>query len=185
MAYVPRLKTYYQEEVIPALQKEWNYKSVLAVPAVEKVVVSMGLGEAINDKNLPDKALDQLTLITGQRGVKTRAKKSIAVFKLREGMQIGVKTTLRRAMMYDFLDRLINVALPRVRDFRGLNPKGFDRNGNYSLGLKEQIIFPEIDYDKIDAIMGMNVTIVTTARSDQEGRALLDKIGLPFRKEGE
>ncbi|MEM9423227.1 MAG: 50S ribosomal protein L5 [Spirochaetota bacterium] len=177
-----RMKKIYKEKVLPELQGEFSYKSVMQVPALEKIVVSIGIGEAIQNKKLLDGALADLALITGQMGVKTLAKKSVAAFKVRAGMPTGVKVTLRGSRMYEFYDRLVNIALPRVKDFRGISSKGFDRNGNFSLGVEEQIIFPEIDYDKIDAVRGMNINIVTTARSDKEGYALLEKMGMPFRK---
>ncbi len=177
-----RMKKIYKEVVLPELQKQFSYKSVMQVPALEKIIVSIGIGEAIQNKKVLDSALTELALITGQMGVKTLAKKSVAAFKVRAGMAVGVKVTLRGQRMYEFYDRLVNVALPRVKDFRGISTKGFDRNGNLSLGIDEQIIFPEIDYDKIDQIRGMNINIVTTAKSDEEGKALLDKMGMPFQK---
>ena len=180
--YVPRLKKVYKDKVAPELFKELGYTSVMQVPALKKVVVSMGVGEALTNKKLLDAAVTDITLITGQKAVKTKAKKSIANFKLREGNEVGVMVTLRGAYMYEFLDRLINVALPRVKDFRGVNPNGFDGHGNYSLGITEQIIFPEIDFDKIERISGMNISIVTSANTDSDARALLTKFGMPFRK---
>lgn len=180
--YVPRLKTVYKDKIAPELFKELGYTSVMQVPALKKVVVSMGVGEALTNKKLLDAAVTDITLITGQKAVKTKAKKSIANFKLREGNEVGVMVTLRGAYMYEFLDRLINVALPRVKDFRGVNPNGFDGHGNYSLGITEQIIFPEIDFDKIERISGMNISIVTSANTDSDARALLTKFGMPFRK---
>lgn len=180
--YVPRLKKVYKETVAPALFKELGYTSVMQVPALKKIVVSMGVGEALTNKKLLDAAVTDLTQITGQKAVKTRAKKSIANFKLREGNEVGVMVTLRGAYMYEFLDRLINVALPRVKDFRGIKATGFDGHGNFSLGITEQIIFPEIDFDKITKISGMNISIVTSARTDNEARVLLTKFGMPFRK---
>ena len=180
--YVPRLKKVYKDKIAPELFKELGYKSVMKIPALKKVVVSMGVGEALTNKKLLDAAVTDITLITGQKAVKTKAKKSIANFKLREGNEVGVMVTLRGAYMYEFLDRLINVALPRVKDFRGVNPNGFDGHGNYSLGITEQIIFPEIDFDKIERISGMNISIVTSARTDSDARALLTKFGMPFRK---
>ncbi|WP_457574919.1 50S ribosomal protein L5 [Desulfolithobacter sp.] len=176
------LKELYERECRPQLQKEFDYKNVMEIPRVEKVVLNMGLGEAVKNPKIIEKAAQELTVIAGQKAVVTRAKKSIAGFKLREGMPIGARVTLRKEKMYDFLSKLINVALPRVRDFRGVSPKGFDGRGNYSLGIKEHIIFPEIDYDKIDKIRGLNITIVTTAESDDEGRALLKNLGMPFKK---
>lgn len=180
--YVPRLKKVYKDKIAPELFKELGYTSVMQVPALKKVVVSMGVGEALTNKKLLDAAVTDITLITGQKAVKTKAKKSIANFKLREGNEVGVMVTLRGAYMYEFLDRLINVALPRVKDFRGVNPNGFDGHGNYSLGITEQIIFPEIDFDKIERISGMNISIVTSAHTDSDARALLTKFGMPFRK---
>ena len=180
--YVPRLKKVYKDEIAPALFKELGYSTPMQIPAIKKVVVSMGVGEALTNKKLLDAAVTDLTAITGQKAVKTRAKKSIANFKLREGNEVGVMVTLRGAMMYEFLDRLINVALPRVKDFRGIKATGFDGHGNFSLGITEQIIFPEIDFDKIVKIAGMNISIVTSARTDAEARALLTKFGMPFRK---
>jgi large subunit ribosomal protein L5 len=180
--YVPRLKKVYKETIAPELFKELGYSSVMQIPAIKKVVVSMGVGEALTNKKLLDAAVTDLTQITGQKAVKTRAKKSIANFKLREGNEVGAMVTLRGNIMYEFLDRLINVALPRVKDFRGIKATGFDGHGNFSLGITEQIIFPEIDFDKIVKIAGMNISIVTSARTDSEARALLDKFGMPFRK---
>lgn len=177
-----RLKQTYQVELAPKLMKDLQLKNAMEVPRVEKVVVNMGLGEAIQNIKVLESAVEELTRITGQKAVVTKAKKSIAQFKLREGMPIGCMVTLRRDRAYEFLDRLINVALPRVRDFKGISPKAFDGRGNYSLGIKEQIIFPEIDLDKIEKVKGLNVTIVTNARSDEEGRALLAGLGMPFRK---
>lgn len=180
--YVPRLKKVYKDTIAPELFKELGYTSVMQVPAVKKVVVSMGVGEALTNKKLLDAAVTDLTQITGQHAVKTKAKKSIANFKLREGNEVGVMVTLRGNIMYEFLDRLINVALPRVKDFRGIKATGFDGHGNFSLGITEQIIFPEIDFDKIVKIAGMNISIVTSARTDAEARALLTKFNMPFRK---
>ncbi len=176
-----RLFQSYKSEIIPALQKEFNYKNPMQVPKVEKVVVNIGLGEALQNAKLLDKAVAEMTAITAQRTVITKAKKSIATFKLRQGQSIGCKVTLRGIMMYEFLDRLISLALPKIRDLRGVSPKAFDGRGNYSLGLSEQIIFPEIDYDKVDHVHGMNVVICTTAKTDDEGRALLKKMGMPFK----
>jgi len=170
----------YKSEIVPALQKEFSYGNIMQVPKVEKVILNMGLGDAIQNVKLIESAVNELGAITGQRPVVTRARRSIASFKLREGMPIGAKVTLRRDRMWEFLERLVNVALPRVRDFRGISPKAFDGRGNYSLGIKEQIIFPEIEYDKIDRIQGMNITVVTTAETDEEGRALLRHLGFPF-----
>lgn len=177
-----RLKELYENEIAGRLRKEFNYKNTMQVPRIEKVVLNMGLGEAIQNVKILDGAVDELTAISGQKAVITKARRSIAAFKLREGMPIGVMVTLRREKMYHFLDKLINVVLPRVRDFRGISAKAFDGRGNYTLGLKEQIIFPEIDYDKVDKIKGLNITIVTTAKTDEEARFLLREIGMPFRK---
>jgi large subunit ribosomal protein L5 len=176
-----RLKDYYLKEVVPALIKEFNYKNRMEIPRIEKIVVNMGLGEAIQNIKVLDSAVEELSMIVGQRPVITKARKSIATFKLRQGMSIGCRVTLRRERMYEFFDRLANVALPRVRDFRGISPKSFDGRGNFSVGLKEQIIFPEIDYDKIDKVKGMNISIVTSAKTDDEARQLLKLMGLPFR----
>ncbi|MDI6795430.1 MAG: 50S ribosomal protein L5 [Desulfatibacillaceae bacterium] len=175
------LKKYYIDEVVPKLTEEFGYKNVMEIPRIEKLVLNMGLGEAIQNVKIVDTAVDELTQIAGQKPVVTRGRRSIAAFKLRQGMPIGAMVTLRGTRMYDFFNKLVNVALPRVRDFRGLNPKGFDGRGNYSLGIKEQLIFPEIDYDKIEKIRGLNITIVTTARTDEEGRFLLKQMGMPFR----
>jgi large subunit ribosomal protein L5 len=180
--YVPRLKKIYREKYAEELFKELGLKSKMEIPRLEKIIVSMGVGEAINNKKLLDAAIDELALITGQKAVKTKARKSIANFKIREGQEIGAKVTLRGAMMYEFLDRLVNVALPRVKDFRGISGNAFDGHGNYSLGITEQIIFPEIDFDKIERVSGLNVVIVTTARTDAEAKAFLSKFGMPFRK---
>lgn len=177
-----RLKETYTNEIVPALMNKFEYKSVMQVPKVEKIVINMGVGEAVQNSKVLDNAVEDLTTIAGQKPVVTRAKKSIAGFKLREGMPIGVKVTLRGDRMYHFLDKLINIALPRVRDFRGISPKSFDGRGNYTLGVKEQLIFPEISYDKIDKTRGMDVVIVTTANTDEEARALLTEMGMPFRK---
>ncbi|MFO8058797.1 MAG: 50S ribosomal protein L5 [bacterium] len=176
-----RLKQVYKQQIVPDLMQEFKYKNRMQVPKINKIVVNMGLGQAIQNVKIIDYAVSELKQITGQQPVTTRAKKSIASFKLRKGMPIGCKVTLRGERMYEFLDRLLNVALPRVRDFRGVSPKAFDGRGNYSLGIKEQIIFPEINYDKVERIMGMNVTIDTTAGTDEEARALLTKMGMPFR----
>ena len=180
--YVPRLKKIYREQIAPELIKEFGYKTPMQTPRLEKIVVSMGVGEALQNKKLLDAAISDLTLITGQKAVKTKARKSIANFKIRTGQEIGAKVTLRGPMMYEFLDRLVNVALPRVKDFRGVNQNAFDGHGNYSMGLTEQIIFPEIDFDKIERVAGLNVAIVTTARTDAEAKAFLAKFGMPFRK---
>ena len=176
-----RLKETYQTDLMPALTKEFSYTSPMEVPRLEKIVLNMGLGEAIQNIKVLDAAMEELTLIAGQRPVVTRARKSIASFKLREGMPIGCMVTLRKGMMYEFFDKLVNVTLPRVRDFRGLSDKSLDGRGNFTLGIKEHIIFPEIDYDKIDKIKGLNITIVTTAKTDEEGKALLKMMGMPFK----
>ena len=175
-----RLKDYFKKEIVSRLTKDFGYKNVMQVPRITKIVVNMGLGEALSNIKILDSASDEIALITGQRPVITRARKSVANFKLREGNPIGCSVTLRREKMYEFLDRLVNVALPRVRDFRGISPKGFDGRGNYTFGIKEQIIFPEISYDKIDKIKGMNITVVTTAKTDEEARSLLRYLGMPF-----
>ncbi len=175
------LKQSYQKEIVPRLMEQFKYKNVMQVPKLTKITVNMGLGEAIHNGKLIDPAAQEIALITGQKPVITKAKKSIAAFKLREGMPIGCMVTLRREKMWDFLNRLINVSLPRVRDFRGISGKAFDGNGNYTLGVKEQIIFPEIDYDKIDKIKGMNITVVTTAKTNEEGKELLNLLGMPFK----
>jgi large subunit ribosomal protein L5 len=180
--YVPRLKKIYREKVAPELVKEFSYSSSMQVPRVVKVIVSMGVGEAKENKKILDAAVEDLSIITGQHAIKTKAKKSIATFKIRQGQEIGAKVTLRGNYMWEFLDRLMNVALPRVKDFRGVNANAFDGHGNYSLGLNEQIIFPEIDFDKIEKIMGLNIAIVTTAHNDKEAKSLLAKMGMPFRK---
>jgi large subunit ribosomal protein L5 len=180
--YEPRLKKIYREQVAPELFKEFGYTSPMQTPRLEKIVVSMGVGEALQDKKLLDAAIDDLTLITGQKAVKTKARKSIANFKIRAGQEIGAKVTLRGAMMYEFLDRLVNAALPRVKDFRGVSQNAFDGHGNYSMGITEQIIFPEIDFDKIKRVAGLNIVIVTTAKTDAEAKAFLSKFGMPFRK---
>ena len=179
--HAARLGLAYKDQVIPTLMKEFGYKNPMQVPKLEKVVINMGLGEAITNNKLIEQAEEQMMAITGQKAVVTRSRKSIANFKLRENQPIGVMATLRRDRMYEFLDRLINIALPRVRDFKGVSGKSFDGKGNYTLGIKEQIIFPEINFDRIEKIKGMNVTIVTTAKSDEEGRALLRHLGMPFR----
>jgi large subunit ribosomal protein L5 len=177
-----RLKEKYQQEVAPALRKEFNYKNPMQVPGVHKVVVNIGLGEVIQNAKAMDAAIADLATITGQRPVITRAKRSVAAFKLREGMQIGCMVTLRGDNMFQFLDKLLNVALPRLRDFQGVSAEAFDGRGNYTLGLREQLVFPEIDYDKVDKVRGMEVSIVTTARTDEEGRRLLKLMGMPFKK---
>jgi large subunit ribosomal protein L5 len=178
----PRLKKIYREQILPELFKEFGYSSKMQAPRLEKIVVNMGVGEALQNKKMLDAAVDDLTLITGQKAVKTKARKSIANFKIRTGQEIGVKVTLRGARMYEFLDRLVNVALPRVKDFRGVNQNAFDGHGNYSFGIVEQIIFPEIDFDKIERVSGLNIVIVTTARTDAEAKVFLTKFGMPFRK---
>ncbi len=178
----PRLKTKYSKEVAPKLREEFAFANTMMIPKITKITVNFGLGEAVSNPKIIDPCVDQMTKIAGQKPVVTRAKGSISNFKLREGMPIGVKVTLRKERMWEFLDRLLSVALPRVRDFRGVSPKAFDGRGNYTLGLKEQIIFPEINYDKVDKIRGMNITITTSARNDDEGRALLKAMGMPFRQ---
>lgn len=177
-----RLKEKYQNEIQPKLMKESGYTSVMEVPKLSKITVNIGVGEAIQNAKTLEAAVNDLTKITGRKPFVTRAKKSISNFKLREGAPIGCAVTLRRDVMYEFFDRLVNVAIPRVRDFRGINPKSFDGRGNFNLGLREQLIFPEIDYDKIDKVRGMNISITTTARTDEEGRRLLTELGMPFRK---
>jgi large subunit ribosomal protein L5 len=179
--YEPRLRKRYKEEIIPQLMKDFSFRNIMQVPKLERVIVNMGLGEAVQNAKLIESAVEELTAITGRKPIVTRAKKSIASFKLREGMPIGVMVTLRGEQMYDFVDRLISIALPRTRDFKGISPKAFDGRGNYTLGIREQIVFPEINYDKIDRIKGMNVTFVTTAKTDEQGRALLKSFGMPFR----
>jgi large subunit ribosomal protein L5 len=176
-----RLKDRYLKEVVPGLRKEFGYTNVMAIPKVVKVVVNMGLGEATQNVKLIDAGADELGRITGQRAVTTRAKKSIAAFKVRAGMPVGTMVTLRGERMFEFLDRLLNIALPRVRDFKGVSPKGFDGRGNYTLGLRDQLLFPEIDYMKVDKARGMNVSVVTTAKTDEEARRLLQLLGMPFR----
>jgi large subunit ribosomal protein L5 len=176
-----RLKERYEKDVAPALKKEFSYRNVMAIPKIAKIVVNMGLGEATQNAKIVDTGADELARITGQKPVTTRSKKSIAQFKVRQGMPIGAMVTLRGERMWDFLDRLISVALPRVRDFRGVSPKGFDGRGNYTLGLKDQLLFPEIDYMKVDKSRGMNISVVTTAKSDEESRKLLQLLGMPFR----
>jgi len=182
MSYIPRLKQEYKERVVPSLTQEFEYKNVMEVPKLTKIVLSRGVGAAVADKKLIDHAMDELTLITGQKAVSTLSKKDVASFKLRKGMPIGVKVTLRGEKMYEFLDRLITSALPRVRDFQGIKANGFDGRGNYNLGVTEQIIFPEINIDKINRINGMDITFVTTADTDKEAKSLLTELGLPFKK---
>jgi len=176
-----KLRDYYRDTVVGKLTEQFGYKTPMQVPRISKITINMGVGEAINDKKVIDNALDDLARISGQKAVTTKARKSVANFKVREGYPIGCKVTLRRERMYEFLDRLITVAIPRIRDFRGMSPRSFDGRGNYSLGIKEQIIFPEVDYDKIDAVRGMDITITTTARSDEEARALLSAFDFPIR----
>jgi len=176
-----RLQEFYKDTVVKQLQEQFNYKSAMEVPRITKITLNMGVGEALNDKKILDNAVSDMTKISGQKPVVTKARKSIAGFKVREGWPIGCKVTLRKERMYEFLDRLISIAIPRVRDFRGLNSKSFDGRGNYSMGVKEQIIFPEIDYDKIDALRGMDITITTTAKTDEEGRALLAAFNFPLK----
>jgi large subunit ribosomal protein L5 len=182
MEYTPRLREMYWGEIIPALTEQFGYTTVMKVPKLTKIVLSQGIGDAVADKKLIDHAVEDLSRIAGQKAISTLSKKDISNFKLRKGMPVGTKVTLRGDRMYDFLDRLLSVALPRTRDFRGINPKGFDGRGNFNMGVKEHIIFPEIDIDKVNRIMGMDVTFVTTADSDEEGKALLDAFGFPFIK---
>jgi len=182
MSYSPRLKKQYKEEIIPALTEKFGYKTVMRVPRLQKIVISQGLGDAVADKKVIDHAIADVSRIAGQKAVATMSKKDVSNFKLRKGMPIGTKVTLRGDKMYDFLDRLISVSLPRTRDFRGINAKGFDGRGNFNLGVKEHIIFPEIDIDKVNKILGMDITFVTSAESDEEGKALLDAFGFPFIK---
>jgi large subunit ribosomal protein L5 len=179
---VNRIKEIYNNEIVDAMMKKFNYKNKMAVPKIEKIVINMGVGEAKENKKVLDAAVNDLTIIAGQKPVITKAKKSVAAFKVREGMPIGCKVTLRGERMYDFADRLINLALPRVRDFRGVNPNAFDGRGNYALGIKEQLIFPEIEYDKVDKVRGMDIIFVTTAKTDEEARELLTLFGMPFKK---
>lgn len=182
MGYTPRLKEHYRKLVVPALQKEFNYKSPMQVPRIEKICLNQGVGDAVSDKKLIDSAINEMTAITGQKAVPTRSKKDISNFKLRKDVAIGVRVTLRGTMMYEFLDRLVSASLPRIRDFKGVNEKGFDGHGNYTLGVTEQIIFPEIDIDKVSKINGMDITFVTTAKTDKEAHALLREFGIPFKK---
>ncbi|MBD8007229.1 50S ribosomal protein L5 [Bacillus norwichensis] len=177
-----RLKEKYQKEITPALMSKFNYKSVMQVPKIEKIVINMGVGDAVQNAKALDSAVEELSMITGQKPVVTKAKKSIAGFRLREGMPIGAKVTLRGERMYEFFDKLVSVSLPRVRDFRGISKKAFDGRGNYTLGIKEQLIFPEIDYDKVNKVRGMDIVIVTTANTDEESRELLTGFGMPFQK---
>jgi large subunit ribosomal protein L5 len=180
-APAPRLAEQYQNEIVPGLMKQFSYKSVMQVPRIQKIVLNMGVGDAVNDKKILEHAVGDMTKISGQKPAVTKARKSIAIFKIREGYPIGCKVTLRSARMYEFLDRLISVAIPRVRDFRGISGRAFDGRGNFNMGVKEQIIFPEIEYDKIDALRGLNITITTTAKTDDEARALLSAFRFPFR----
>ena len=182
MAYIPRLKQEYKDRVVPALTEEFGYKNVMMVPKLEKIVLSRGVGAAVSDKKLIDYAVEELTKITGQKAVSTISKKDVATFKLRKGMPIGAKVTLRGERMYEFLDRLITASLPRVRDFNGIKATGFDGRGNYNLGVTEQIIFPEIDIDKVNKISGLDITFVTSAQTDKEAKSLLANLGLPFKK---
>jgi large subunit ribosomal protein L5 len=177
-----RLQEIYRQEVVPALRERFGYGNVMEVPRITKVTINMGVGEAVRDKKILDHAVEDMTKIAGQKPIVTLSRKSVAGFKIREGWPIGCKVTLRRDRMYEFLDRLINVAMPRIRDFRGMNPRSFDGRGSYNMGLKEQIIFPEIEYDKVDALRGMDITITTTAKTDEEGLALLEAFNFPFRK---
>jgi len=179
-----RLQDFYKDTVVKQLQEQFNYQSVMEVPRITKITLNMGVGEAVGDKKVMEHAVSDMTKISGQKPIVTNARKSIAGFKIREGWPIGCKVTLRRERMFEFLDRLISIAIPRIRDFRGLNPKSFDGRGNYSMGVKEQIIFPEIDYDKIDALRGMDITITTTAKTDEEGRALLAAFNFPMKGKG-
>jgi large subunit ribosomal protein L5 len=183
MSYIPRLREKYTKEVVPALMEQFQYNSIMEVPRLVKINLNQGVGEATQDKKLVDNALAEMSIIAGQKAVPTKAKKSVSNFKLREGMTIGARVTLRHNRMYEFLDRLVTVALPRVRDFRGINDKSFDGRGNYSMGIKEQIVFPEIDIDKVGRITGMDITFVTTAKTDAEALALLKALGLPFKNQ--
>ena len=182
MSYTPRLKTQYKEEIVSSLKEKFSYTSSMQVPKLQKICLNQGVGEAVSDKRLVEAAVEEMTIISGQKANVTYSKKDISNFKLRKGMPIGARVTLRGNQMYEFLDRLVAVALPRTRDFRGIDPKGFDGRGNYTLGIKEQIIFPEIDIDKIKSVSGMDITIVTSALTDEEGKALLTEFGLPFKK---
>lgn len=179
---MPRLRTMYEEKVRASLQEQFGYKNPMQVPKLDKVVINVGVGEAVADKKKIDKVVEEITAIAGQKPVVTKARKSIAGFKLREGMPLGVKVTLRSERMYEFLDRLITIAMPRIRDFQGVNPKSFDGRGNYAMGLKEQIVFPEVDYDKVDQVRGMDIIICTTAQNDEEAQALLAGFDMPFKK---
>ena len=182
MSYTPRLKTQYREEIVPALKEKFNYSSIMQVPKIQKICLNQGVGDAVTDKRLIESAVEEMTIITGQKANVTYSKKDISNFKLRKGMPIGARVTLRGDKMYEFLDRLVAVALPRTRDFRGIETKGFDGSGNYTLGIKEQIIFPEIDIDKVKKIEGMNITFITSANTDKEAKSLLQELGLPFKK---
>ena len=177
-----RLQTYYKETVVPELQKQFNYTNIMEVPKITKITLNMGVGEAVGDKKVMERAVGDMTAISGQKPIVNLARKSVASFKIRDGWPVGCKVTLRRERMYEFLDRLVNISIPRIRDFRGLNRKSFDGRGNFSMGVKEQIMFPEIDFDKIDAIRGMDITITTTAKTDDEARALLKAFNFPFRE---
>ena len=181
MSYTPRLKTKYTEEIVPALMKQFEFKNIMQVPKLEKIAINQGLGQATIEKKMIDDGVAELTMISGQHAVSTKSKKDISNFKLRKGMPIGARVTLRGEKMYEFLDRLISVAIPRIRDFRGINDKGFDGRGNFSMGVTEQIIFPEIDIDKINKINGLNITFVTSAKNDKEAHALLKEFGIPFK----
>ena len=181
MTYIPRLKAKYKEDVVPALQKKFNYKSTMQVPRLMKICLNQGVGDAVSDKKLIESAITEVTTVSGQKAVPTKSKKDISNFKLRVDVPIGVRVTLRNVVMYEFLDRLVAVTLPRIRDFKGINPKGFDGRGNYTLGITEQIIFPEIDIDKVNKITGMDITFVTSAKTDAEAMELLKEFGLPFR----
>lgn len=183
MSYIPRLREKYSKEIVPVLMEQFQYKSIMEVPRLVKISLNQGVGEATQDKKLVDNALAEMSIIAGQKAVPTKAKKSISNFKLRDGMTIGARVTLRHNRMYEFLDRLVTVSLPRVRDFRGINDKSFDGRGNYSMGIKEQIVFPEIDIDKVNRITGMDITFVTTAKTDAEALALLKALGLPFKNQ--
>lgn len=183
MSYIPRLKTKYQEEIIPALMKQFEFKNIMQVPKLEKISINQGLGKATIEKKMIDEGVAELTMIAGQHAVSTKSKKDISNFKLRKGMPIGARVTLRGERMYEFLDRLVSVAIPRIRDFRGINDKGFDGRGNFSMGVTEQIIFPEIDIDKINKINGLNITFVTSAKNDSEALALLKEFGIPFKNQ--
>ena len=179
-----RLREKYENEIVPALMKKFSYKSIMQVPKLEKIVINIGVGESKDNPKALENAMNDLAIITGQKPIITKAKKSIAGFKIREGMNLGCKVTLRSAKMYEFMDRLISISIPRIRDFRGLNPNSFDGRGNYSMGVKEQLIFPEIEYEKVDKLRGMDIIFVTTAKTDEEAKALLDLMGMPFKKEG-